>query len=226
MTENNWYAISLVNGATRPAKDYWVELGPRRKNPGRYIKHTISNELNVARAIRHLGLEIYIPTVLEIRKHSRKRRPIFNYTPMIPGFGFIRGIHDFQVLEDVRFIGGILGQHGVPEAVPELEMFSLMTEEEKQHRDEQERYGLDRLKRVNNYLDKRKSRAVPRAKLAQIYPVGIQIAIKDGPYSGQKAIVEAVTGRQSVKAMMDLLGSLVPVEIPVAQVEKISYISN
>jgi transcription antitermination factor NusG len=56
--------------------------------------------------------------------------------------------------------------------------------------------------------------------LAKLYPAGTKVTIKSGPFAGMEATISSATARRTVKAMIDLLGSAVPVEMKYQDVEK------
>lgn len=216
--QSQWFAFRLKPQATRLARDYWVHVGER---DGRYLRNTVSGEMNIARSAAQHGLDVYVPMLMTVRRHSRTNRPIYTYSPMMSGFGFIRGVVDFQALDEVDYLGAPLGVNGKPIAVNPIEMLQLQNAEAAQHKSVQDAVATKRAENVRRYLQKRSQRDLTKKKLSETYTRGVQIHIIDGPFAGQKAVVESATGRQSVNAMMQIVGKLVPIEVPVKQIVEV-----
>ena len=196
--DNVWHAFALQTKATQSARQYWVERGPRN---GSRMKSLVSNELNVVRSCKHAGYEIYIPMALRMTRHNRTKQTVNPYTPMIPGFGFMRNVTDFAALENVKYLGRPLGINGEPTPIPTREIDNLILEEEKQHIAEQDRAAPMTLHR-----------------LERMYRKGQHIHIKDGQFEGQKLQIEQVLSGSKVRGMMNLLGGLVPVTVSIENI--------
>ena len=204
--KSDWFAIRLESGAARKARDRHVVEGPKG---GRRLVSEESEESVIERGCKQIGVELFVPMETRMIIHHRSKKPTTKRLPMLPGFAFVRGVSSFPELEGAAGVSEVLGISGAPYAIPAFEIQAVQDAETATtvtaHADI-----------AKWYQDREK---ITRRRLLDRYPVGRRIVVKHGPFAGQSSQVDAVTGRKTVRAMLALLGSLTPVEIPITQIE-------
>lgn len=188
-----WYAVQIKAGGTKPsAKD----------------DRLFAVEWEMQRA--GYGDQFYFPVEPKDIIHHRTKKPIHRRFPLIPGYGFICDVTDFWTLDNCRHVSQVLGVGGEPLTIDEKDIQEIMAEETRLY----EELSAGRAR------ERRRQRIASGSQrvLAKHYPSGAAITVATGYLSGRKGRIESVTGRQTVKAILDMLGKMTPVELPVDDV--------
>lgn len=195
----SWYAIKTRPGTQRQATPRIGETEDRR---GEFI---------IERNLRDADIEIYMPSFRKDIKHHRTKELIERRFAMIVGYSFVYlPTSDFYRLSRVDGVTSILGVAGYPTRISNFDVEGI--------RDAEAMAGaaLDRER------DARKKRS--RKQLQEEFPkdTAIRIAPEHRLVGGMLATVLDVTGRNTVKAVVEMLGGLVHVDLPLELIDKVA----
>lgn len=187
----NWYAVQLAAG---------MQTMDRHQNRPR-----IECELD------RTGIQHFNPTELRRHIHHRTKKPIHKRWPLLPGYAFVTGDFDWPSLKAVKGVVEVLGDRDAPVVIPPIAIEGLQIAEaalfDKFIKSEiRARFG-------KTTIDQR--------RLARLFPKGSLVRVHADHWGGLMAKVEAVTGRESVKVMVEILGRMTPVEIGAEHLERV-----
>jgi transcription antitermination factor NusG len=169
-----------------------VQSGPRAW----FVLQTASRgEDAVIAALAELGFESYAPTMLREVIHHRTRRPVKRAFKLFNRYLFAHlplNTTQWRTVEAIEEVDYALGANGIPCPVADAE--------------------IARFKRAE-------AEGLFNVTKAASFPLGSRVRVTSGPFGGFGALVVSLPGRGVVKAMVDLLGGLVPVEFPFDMVE-------
>lgn len=199
----SWYVVKLAPGTTRQAPQR-IFIDPSRKE-----------ESIAERAIRDAGLIAYCPSMRKDVIHHRTKKTITKRYPLMTGYlfaGFEAAHPNFMILGSLREVSSILGVNGKPFQVRHADVQRFMDEEADMQFDDTKAARIHR----------REIGRTERATLEMTYAAGTAIIVNDGPFAGHHGAVKSITGRKTVKAIMNLLGGLVEIEVPVESLERVA----
>ena len=205
--EGNWYAIQLASGALLPAKQAYIEVGPR---DGRYLKRRALDRSVICNSCERAGVELYVPVERYSFIHHRSKKLVERERALIPGYAFVQGVTDFQELENLEGVAGVMtnGAGQPPTIIPPGEVENLK-------RIEGEIFELEKKKRADREFQKKK---ITRRQLSKIYPSGQSFAVKPGHFlEGKRGKIVGHTGRKEIKAVIDLLNKMVKADLRIHQ---------
>ncbi|MFK3965696.1 transcription termination/antitermination NusG family protein [Ensifer adhaerens] len=195
----SWYAIKNRPGTQRPATP---RIGEPEDRKGEFI---------IERNLRDADIEIYMPSFRKDIKHHRTKELIERRFAMIVGYSFVYlPTSDFYRLSRVDGVTSILGVAGYPTRISNFDVESI--------RDAEAIAGAS----LQRERDARKKRT--RKELQEEYPkdVTVRIAPEHRLVGGMLATVLDVTGRNTVKAVVEMLGGLVHVDLPLDLIDKVA----
>lgn len=199
MARDNWYAVKARPGTQRKAAP---RVGQTEERKGEFI---------IERSLRDAGFDVYMPsTVREIRHHRTEEYMVKRF-PMMVGYCFVRSPRDFWRLSDCDGVSAILGVAGCPLPIPAIQI-ERIREAEEDATETMERQRAFRLQR-----EQQKNGKLTRKEAREIYPKHRRIVVGEGSFlRGMTGYVVDATGRNSIKAMIETLNGLVPVELDIA----------
>lgn len=189
----SWYVVRTAPGAQRP--------DPR---DARFSKAEI--ELTDA------GFSCYMPIEVKDIIHHRTKKLIKRWFPLIPGYVFVEDVEDFYTLKNLRSVSDTVNINGKPLRLRPAEIVILRIAEMKIF----EALADDRVARAMA------ERRVSGRALSDIYPTGSQVAVKTGFLENEIGRVASVTGRQTIKIIMDKLKNLGTIELSVDDVSLVA----
>ncbi len=195
----SWYAIKTRPGTQRPATP---RIGEPEERKGEFI---------IERSLRDADIEIFMPSFRKDIKHHRTKELIERRFAMIVGYSFVYlPSGDFYRLSRVDGVTAILGVDGCPARISDFEVSSI--------REAEEMAGAS----LQRERDARKKRS--RKQLQDEFPkdVTIRIAPEHRLVGGMLATVLDVTGRNTVKAVVEMLGGLVHVDLSLDMIDKVA----
>ncbi|MGN7738268.1 transcription termination/antitermination protein NusG [Ensifer sp. 22564] len=195
----SWYAIKTRPGTQRSATP---RIGETEDRKGEFI---------IERNLRDADIEIYMPSFRKDIKHHRTKELIERRFAMIVGYSFVYlPTGDFYRLSRVDGVTAILGVAGYPLRISDFEVASIRQAEE---------MAGSALQRER---DARKKRS--RKQLQQEFPKdsAVRIAPEHRLVGGMLATVLDVTGRNTIKAVVEYLGGLVHVDLPLELIDKVA----
>lgn len=185
----SWYVVRTAPGAQRP--------DPR---DARFSKA----ELELTDA----GFSCYMPIEVKDIVHHRTKKLIKRWFPLIPGYVFVEDVEDFYTLKNLRSVSDTVNINGKPLRLRPAEIVLLRLAETKIFE------GLADERVARAMADRRLSRNA----LGDVYPEGAQVAVKTGFLENEIGRVVDVTGRQTIKIIMDKLKNLGTIELSVDDV--------
>ncbi|KQU96795.1 hypothetical protein ASD00_18270 [Ensifer sp. Root31] len=195
----SWYAIKTRPGTQRPATP---RVGESEDRKGEFI---------IERNVRDADLEIFMPSFRKDIKHHRTKELIERRFAMITGYSFVYlPTRDFYRLSRVDGVTAILGVAGYPLRISDFEVEGL--------RDAEAMAGSA----LQRERDARKKRS--RKQLQEEFPRStvVRVAPEHRLVGGMLASVLDVTGRNTVKAVVEYLGGLVHVDLPLELIDKVA----
>lgn len=159
------------------------------------IQTVMHGEDKVAEALAAMGFESYMPMMRIEVTHHRTRRPVMREFPLLNRYVFAFlpiNTGEWKTLEAIEEVAAVLGDHKGPQPVPEAEIHRLKEGEA--------------------------ARAFDVTKRGR-FPRGSRVRVVRGPFGGFAGQVSSLPGRGIVKAMVEFLGTLRPVEFKYDMVE-------
>lgn len=200
-----WYAVKLRPGTQRAAKP---RVGEPEDRKGEFI---------IERSLRDAGFDIFMPSMRKEVRHHRTNEFMERRFALLIGYVFVKLASpdpNFFALSRCDGVTAILGAAGRPMVIPTQHINALITAEDEADEHFERQRGI-RLAKA--------SRPTKR-QLEEMHPKGTPIVISPAHklLGGLGATVLGATGRNTLRVMMSTLGSLVPVEIDAAEVEKVA----
>jgi transcription antitermination factor NusG len=159
----------------------------------------IETELAIA------GVTHYLPAETCFIRHNRTKEWMRRRFILMP-YVFVQDVIDWPRLERIcRGMRGPLRIANEPVPIPEREI---------------QRVRDGQLKIDTAHALVHRNRTLTRRRLEELYPAGTEIEIMDGPLATQRAVVLAATGRQAIKAVVQMLGGEVEIEVSVDQIRE------
>lgn len=161
------------------------------------------------RDLHEAGVSFYLPMELREMVHRRTKQLCIVRAPLIPGYVFLLDVSDWPALDAIRSLGPVVRNRGEPVRIADAEIDRL-------------RLAEIAVNEANAHAAAKRREASERwtaRKLARHFPQGVKVRVTRGILKGQELIVEATTGRATVKAMADMLGGYV--ELSAADLEAV-----
>jgi len=185
-----WHVIRLAPNALRP------------DNGNRF--RTI-----VERSLAEGGFSSFLPFEERPIVHFRTKKKIWRRFPMMPGYGFVEDVSNFEALRQCDGVGDVIKSAGRPVPIDEGEVRRVMLAEMGVNAEH------DRLDAVR---EAREAMGTREAVLGA-FPVGTLVVIKEGHLlAGETFVVGTATGRATVKGVVDRLNGM-SVEIDAVNLE-------
>ncbi len=171
-----------------------------------------TNQTTVAKSCEQIGIELYVPVEYFQTVHKRTKAIITRARALIPGYAFVKGVYDFEALEDCKGVMGIMspGKGHPPCIIPDTDILALRIAEAELHRDFDAKQARQRFK----------SQKLTRSTMKEVYPYGKSFTVKPGHMlEGRQGKIEGHTGRKAIVTMVEMLGGMVRAEFTVDQIE-------
>ena len=167
--------------------------------------------------MENLGCEVYEPLRHYDRKHHRTKKLLRKTTPLMGDYVFATVPSlDFGAVTGVDGVHGYLSQSNsldpsspVPAPIKLGAVEDIMIQE---YNDEFNESVL---------LKNNASREKQIARLEEMLPVGSYIRINHGLLTGQYAQVDEISGPESLKVALQLMGRMTKISLTVEQVERL-----
>jgi len=205
----NWYAVRTTPGATKPAATYRREVVNVKNGRKAMVRHVKEGQSVIEASMIENGIWFYMPVELKTDRHHRTKALIHKRSPLIPGHVFVADILDWQAFEALPGVLGVIRVDGVPFTVSEGEMERL--------RNSERAIDAENAARFEASMNTKK-------KLKEKYPTGSKVVITAAGHhlEGRSAMVSGATGRQTIKAMVDLLSGQGTVELSLGDFEGVA----
>ena len=157
------------------------------------------SEFTVEKYLYEENVEALVPTRLTEPKYCRGRMIAPQRRPVMPGYVLVQcaaSAHAFTALREVKHVMGIIGGAEKPYSIP--------------------------LKHIDRFRDRAKSGAYDYRTINVDYHLGELVKVTEGPFASFNAVVVAVNGEENrIAVEIEIFGRKTPVEIDVAQIEKV-----
>lgn len=188
----NWYAVQIAPGMQRLEKHQNIPI----------------IELEMDRA----DIECFNPTELKQLVHHRTKKPIHRRFALIPGYVFVTGNFSWPDLKAVKGVQEVLGTREEPLPINNTAI---------------EQLRLAEAALFEKFLRLERARLMKQSHfsanhLSKLFPKNSLVRIHGDLWGGTQAKVTGTTGRHTVKAMVEILGGMVPVEIGVENLERVA----
>lgn len=210
--DGNWYIARIAPGFSREAPKR-VDRNGELRQPER------EGESKVERSLRDEGFDCYYPRMRKELIHHRTKEKIVRAFPLFTGYIFVNAIAiGAKSAKDCDGVTTIMGENldGKPWPVPARVVERFRVQE----------LNLEFDDTTAARIRRREEGRTARETLEMKFPEGQEIRVKkdwkhDHMLGGFHGHVVSVTGRGTMKIMMQMFGSLVPVEIDVEEVEPV-----
>lgn len=181
-----------------------------RLAPGALKSHKIwRNQSIVERSLYEGGFAYFMPFEHKSIIHHRTKKRITTRQPLIIGYGFVEGVTNFEALRQCDGVSDVIKSAGRPVPIPAFEVHKVMASEAAINAE------FDRKEAARKAREAMGSRAL----VAEAFPVNSVVRIRDGHLlAGQEFIVNAATGRATIKGVIDALNGM-SVEIDAVHLE-------
>lgn len=189
-------------GLTRRAQALLAGCGEVEQSRPWYVL-TVQHgcEKDVDKLLGEVGIDRWLPTLeVETRRRSRYGggKPGKQKKPVWPGYMFVRSVNSATSWAALQRVDGILGVLGTAERPAPIHDDIVLKLKLKLEHDPQ-----------------------ARDILTKAIKVGEQVRVSDGPFASFLADVKKLLGFDHVKVEVNIFGRLVPVQLELAQLEKI-----
>ena len=199
MAAQIWYAVKARPGTQRPAA---ARVGASADRKGETI---------IERSLRDQGFDVFMPsTVREVRHHRTDEFIVKRFALMV-GYAFVRDPHSFYTLSDCDGVSAILGVAGCPLRIPATDIENIRAAEMAEL-EAMERRRARRIEKENQA-----GRKLTRKEARDVFPKNHRVVVNGGFLKGMGGYVVDATGRNTIKAMIETLNGLVPVELDIAE---------
>ena len=157
--------------------------------------------------LNRLAVPFYAPSETKWIRHRKTQEWIERRQSLMP-YVFLAGddVNWLRIERECRdTFGPVRKASGAPITIPDRE--------------------IARLKEAQEQIDTahalvHRNRELTKRRLGELYPAGSKLIITSGPFATQQAVVLEATGRQTVKAMIALLGGQVAAELSIDDVQE------
>lgn len=205
-----WYAIQTSPGAFRQTTSQTVQPGPRG---GRHVVCTTNMETAIEAEMVRAGISFYIPFEPRQIVHHRTKKLLERRFPILPGYAFVEDVEDWPALEALQTVSAILGgMDGRPISIPDADIAKLRKVEELAlvaYGEEKQRIAEAR-------------KRLTRKRASGMFPKGARVEVSHEALGYRVGSVIGATGRKTIKVMAEMLGGMVPVEVPVDKVKLVA----
>lgn len=199
-SNERWYAIRTRPGTQRQAKP---RVGQGEDRAGEFI---------IERNLRDAGFDIFMPSTYREIRHHRTEEYIVKRFPLMVGYSFVNDPRSFYDLAEVEGVSAILGIAGMPLRINSSQVESIREAEDREF-DLMERRRLARIQK-----EKQISRKLTRKEARELFPKNRRVTVSGHGYlAGMSGFVVDATGRNTIKAVIETLNGLIPVELDIAE---------
>jgi transcription antitermination factor NusG len=197
---------------TEAAYFYAIRLKPGAGKPHRFYPGA-----NVEVALRQAGVEFYLPVELKATMHKRTKELLDKRWPLIPGYCFIPERHNinWKALTKIDYVSCAVHSKGTPLRIRGSDIERIKDIEEAIRA----KYIYDKaaqLQRQQAAAHRMTSREAKR-----MFPEGAKFRVMDSHamFGGKEARVLAATGRNTIRAVIEMLGGAVTAELGIDYLE-------
>lgn len=166
----------------------------------------------VERDLMDGGFDFYMPVEVSDVVHHRTKKLVQKRAALIPGYVFVTGITNFWALSEIRTVAGVIsGMDGRPLSMDGHEVDRIREAETAIFAE----LALDREKRFA------KQDRMTQRRLERHFPRNAVVSVNTGFLSSERGKVVSVTGRQTVRIILDRLSNLGTIELGVRDVEMV-----
>lgn len=194
-----WYAVKARPGTQRLAAN----------RPGAPIER--KGEFIIERNLRDEGFDVFMPSTVREVRHHRTDEFMVKRFPLMVGYAFVLNPRSFYDLSDCDGVSAILGIAGRPMRIPAANINEIRTAEAT----ELEAMERRRARRIEK--EKQAGRQLTRREARDLFPKNHRVVVNGGLLKGMSGFVVDATGRHTIKAMIETLNGLVPVELDIAE---------
>jgi hypothetical protein len=202
-SNERWYAVKTRPGTQRQAKP---RVGQAADRAGEFI---------IERNLRDAGFDVFMPSTVREIRHHRTEEYLIRRFPLMVGYSFVNSPRNFYDLAEVDGVSAILGVAGMPMRINTASIQSIRDAEEK------EIELMERRRQLRMQKEKQANRKLSRKEARELFPKNRRVTVQgNGFLSGMSGFVVDATGRNTIKAVIETLNGLVPVELDIADLSE------
>lgn len=199
-SNDRWYAVKTRPGTQRQAKP---RVGEEADRKGEFI---------IERNLRDAGFDVFMPSTYREIRHHRTDEYIVKRFPLMVGYSFVNDPRSFYDLAEVDGVSAILGVAGMPLRIASSSVQSIRDAEDREY-ELMERRRLARIQK-----EKQMARKLTRSEARELFPKNRRVTVGGHGYlAGRSGFVVDATGRNTIKAVIETLNGLIPVELDIAE---------
>lgn len=196
----NWYAVKAKPNTQRQAAP---RVGESMSRKGEFI---------IERHLRDAGFDVFMPSTVREVRHHRTEQYMVKRFPLMVGYAFVCNPCDFYSLSECEGVSAILGVAGNPLRIPAISIEAIKEAE-------QEEFELmERRRSLRIQKEKQAQRKLTRREARDLFPKNRRVTVSSNSLlHGMSGFVVDATGRNTIKAMIETLNGLIPVELDIAE---------
>ena len=195
-----WFAIKAKPNTQRQASP---RVGQPADRKGEFI---------IERNLRDAGFDVFFPSTVREIRHNRTDEFLVKRFPLMVGYAFVRNPRDFYSLSDCEGVSSILGIAGCPLRIPTVSIDAIREAEEV------ERDLMEKRRALRIQKEKQAQRKLTRREARDLFPKNRRVTVSSNSLlQGMSGFVVDATGRNTIKAMIETLNGLIPVELDIAE---------
>jgi len=185
-----WHVIRLGYGALRPHKLF-------------------TGFKVVERSLHDAGISFYLPFEHKTIVHPRTKKKIVRDFPLMPGYGFVENVTNFEALRQCDGVTDVIKSAGRPVPIRATLVSEVMDAEAAVNAEHERKQAAQAAREALG----------TRASVSAAFPVNSRARVKQGHLlGGQEIFINAATGRATIKGVIDALNGM-SVEIDAAYLE-------
>lgn len=205
-----WYAIRTKPGAQQPWRERWTEpsqsaLNGQRRGKGYSIASGVNPEQSVIEAaLTAKGLTFYMPAEFAVVR-NRRHKGVYELRrfALLKGYVFVElDDKDWQHLDRISGIQGVVANNGQPMVIPSLDLFRLRMYEQNLRA-----VAVHKAKTMSTNegrQDRKERKGIIRSARKKFFP-GKSVRLIWGDKVGHDATVQAWTDQDQVKVLLETL---------------------
>lgn len=199
MAETKWYAVKTRPGTQRKAKP---RIGEPEDRAGEFI---------IERNLRDAGFEVFMPSMVREVRHHKTDEYMVKRFPLMVGYSFVPDPRNFFALSQVEGVSSILGIAGRPFRIATGIIDSIREAEER------EAALLELRQQARKKREAQKGQKLTRKEAREMFPKNTRIIVTGESFlAGMSGFIVDATGRKRIKAVVETLNGLMPVELGIA----------
>ena len=161
----------------------------------------------VEKSLTEGGFSFFLPFEERPVTHPQTKKKIWRRFPLMPGYGFVDGVTNFEALRRCDGVSDVIKSAGRPVPIPDYDVHEVMLAE----------MSVNAEHNRKNAAQEARERMGTRAAVIGAFPINSLVTVKEGHLlAGRSFVVSAATGKATIKGVIE---GFLPVEIDAAHLQ-------